>query len=424
MAVGLLLLGVPLFAVAIGKSEESEDNRGLRESLPDVRWVGLGTILIAALGFVVYDSLFLGKIADAPVCFRARFVVPGAGRIVRDCSITLIVFGSIILLSPIALKLEIPHFPSNRVWLAIAVVSAGPVVAAAVGVSVTETGVVGYPGDPLWYHRSNYNTSESVARYVDKMRGVTPSLSTPRTTGKVGQGPTLWDACGETDDFFDSLVNASPGDNDSLLQFNYTYSVPGTNPPFARNKDFKWQPTSMWNYLYQRGSVPACRRTVWDKDSVRKAQREKDLCQMKLSLVKECAPGWSLTLFQDYFCANFKECQTQFERATSSWKTFGAVNISQPDEPQRFELPVKWDRLGDFKRYVRRENDFEWSQRIRSDPLFWFVFHAGLLGIACSGWSLLMLGIIGLLTSRELPSAIAERSKTLLNSPGTPDEAL
>jgi hypothetical protein len=132
---------------------------------------------------------------------------------------------------------------------------------------------------------------------------------------------------------------------------------------------------------------------VWDSESIAAAQREKDLCRLRIASVKKCAPGWNAGLAQDTFCSDFKICKAEFKRMTSQWGTFGAENITRPGEIQKFQLPVGWNQLEKFERAAVKFKEPVVRQLLLTESWFWLIVHAPLIGIAGVGWVFLLLGM-------------------------------
>jgi hypothetical protein len=404
-ALGLVLLTSGLVV------EVTEDKKAVivpfQKALPELTITGATALFVASIGFLVYDSLSLSEIAGFDVIERSFYLVPGGGRILRDCSISLTVFSSVLTVLTLGtitvwlLKINIPGFAISALWFSIIILFLGELIPSAIGLHVART------FESWMYHGSNYNRSDAVKAYVDAVSRYPPGDITPLT--KTGPGLTKWDVCGLTDAEFAALANAAAGTLDrTLSSFTYFFSVPGINPPWNTSKTFLWYYSIDWSDLYQESVVAGCYGTLWDKESVAKAQAEQDLCQLKLASVQDCAPGWSESLIDDLFCAQYKNCQAEFERDMSRWATFGAESVSSSDQSQTFQLPVGWKRLDDFEDSADAVLQFQVRQLVLTTPWFWLVVHAPLLGIACVGWALVVIGLICLVTASEANKPFSE----------------
>jgi hypothetical protein len=382
-AIGLVLLAIGLLRDTLVKENQSEN------PLLELKLIGVVTLFVASMGFLVYDSLRLSEIDAMAARDRSEFLRPGGDKMLRDCSITLVTFSVLLVLAIVGLtviklfEVNLPDIAVNALGYSCAVLFIGQIVPASVGLDVALT------FETWFYHQANYNRSATIKHYVDGAPRIPRALPKP-----PGDGPTVWDECGVPDTFFIALAIAPPGTLDGLIPFPYAYSVPGKNPPYPQAQDYPWDEFLDWDDLYQTAvEVPGCYGTVWDRESIAKAQKEKDLCRLRLKSVEKCGPGCSAGLMQDALCSDFKVCKREFERRIAQWRAVAAENVTRPGESPRFELPVGWDHLPEFESAAVDA----YRRRVRTvlllDPWFWLIFHAPLLGMGIVGWVSLVIGL-------------------------------
>jgi hypothetical protein len=430
-AVGFALLGAGLVAEIVSKGENVRFSRLLR-ALPELRLIGTSAVFVTSGGFLVYDTLVYARVHSLSFGEWYEYISSGRYGVLSDCVLALVVLGAVavaVILALAAFHAKLPVIAIHGLFVTIATLSLGSFIPAAIGIyfSSTTTGA-GEGGDIDWHHSMNYNLSQSLRDYVDAANRYHNTASSRWQRTDVSAGSSAQDLCVKSESWFASILSAEPGDNDSLgLTRPVEISFPGTNPPWRENRSFDWREYPTWDDLYEtHGEVMTCYGTAWDAESLKSALQKKDMCKMKVSSVVDCLSGWNKGLYADQFCADYKQCVSDFETNMARWEKFGGIDIGQVDGDEMFQLPIGWNRLDDFKENVKDEIWSQTYELMLAFPWFWIAFHVPLLGIASIGWVLLVIGIIAALIVRpetldaqELPSVTAS---PLINSLG--DEAL
>jgi hypothetical protein len=401
-AIGLILLVIGLVATLAGGAFAAASDRipqpGFQQTLPGLVVIGKAALFVGSLGFLIYNAAMLAKLNEQLPVVRAAWAVPGAGRVLSDCSLALIILSGFILVLIICsgvlsmIDLKISERVDTGLHFAIAILFIGPLIAASIGIKVSSA-IVDPTESIEWYHSSNTNRSTSVASYVN----LATAWEKSRTVEQFCQphpGPTVWDTCGCPDEWFDSLKTAAAGSYDTLSQFNYAYYLPGPTPPWGAPRAFAWDEPPSWSQLYSVGSTVGCYGTVFDNQSIDAARSSQDLCLLQLRKIEGCAPGWTRSLFNDLFCANFEKCKADFETSTNKWAKFGGVNISQPNESQTFQLPRGWNSPDKLEEYLKSQSQSDLHLALLTQPKSWYVFNTPLFAISIVGWILLIVGII------------------------------
>jgi hypothetical protein len=316
--------------------------------------------------------------------------VPGGGKIVFDSALGLTISGSIVIVALIAGFIGLP-------WFIVALVTVPIVVFAAIGIAAgSEIHDINSNRD--WFESSNYNTSSDVRTYVDHANhfhngsGFCPVSA---GTHALGPGADVWDVCGKDLQWFAGLWNSTAGACDDIfpVRFNYTFSVPNSNFPFSYNRTYTNGSFITWSDLYNYASVSGCYGSAFDGASLLKAESRRDLCLVEVASVTECAPGWNRERLQDTICSQFTECKANFEDQTQRWAKFGGVNVTNPGDWQRFQLPARWNELDDLADYWAGEYRADLVDRLLSTPAVWVTINAALLAVALSGWGMIVFGV-------------------------------
>jgi hypothetical protein len=372
----------------------------LGNAVPELRIVGAAAIFVASAAFVVYDGLLYNLSHSLSCVVWFWWISSGFFGVLSDCMLALIVLGAVaavLILVLAALHRKISAIMSRVLFCLIAVLSLGSFIPAWIGVRSTFSDG---SRDVAWHHSMNYNRSRSLRAYADAANAYHNTTLWRAPEANRSAGYTAWDMCGKPDSWFASLASAKPGDNDSLalgrlVILSVDMSIPGSSPPWDRDRDYSWESFPSFSDLYDDShDITPCYGTAWDSESLQRASQKKDMCEMKLRSAADCFAGWDAGGYADYFCSNFTDCVSAFERSRELWEEIGAVNIAGPDERPQFRLPVGWNRLDDFIEAVTDHiismTDREWMP----SPEFWLAVHVPLLAIASVGWILLVVGLI------------------------------
>jgi hypothetical protein len=401
--IGLILIVIGLIASrgngAFAAASAGITHSGFLQAIPGFAVIGKVVLFVGSLGFLIYNAAMLAKLNNQLPQIRADWAVPGAGKVLSDCSLVLIILNSFILVLIICngvlvmFDLKLSKNADIGLQLVIAILFIGPLIAASIGISVSSAIV--NPAESIeWYHSSNTNRSTSVASYVNNATAWENEHSPGELFCESRPGPTVWDVCGCSDEWFDNLKTSAVGTYDRLSKFDYAFYRRGTNPPWGYSKSFKWDDPPGWNDLYSSGSTVGCYGTVFDNQSIDNARNSQDLCRLSLRTIEDCAPGWTRSLFIDIFCTNFQKCKADFEINTGKWEKFDGMNVSQPNESQSFQLPRGWNSVDKLEEYLKSQSLTDLHLELLTQPKSWFVFNTSLFAMAVIGWIFIIVGII------------------------------
>jgi hypothetical protein len=405
---------------------------------------GGSILLLASLGFLVYDSLYCSEI-DGSARAKAAAAV-GHPKQLYDCALTLAVLGGVVgvlllvLLILSLLGVSLPKAVGLILWIIPLVLFLGLLIAGAIAVDGSKYSASGF----YEWEDSIVNGSDALSEYIDGYLSSLNSHAVSVVNGRGGQtvssssarggkrrrqrlgsdgsqsfktvqaeewnwdkirGSTAAEYCTylQSGSDFDEGVNVD-------LTFSYeratfplddfwpigqtVYSLGQVIAPLVGR--YTW-------HTEQRGDIPVCYNVEYDQDSVKSAFDNNDLCEIKLKDTdgKKCAPGWTPELaMKAEWCDPFKECQDRFNRAKDS----GILGEAQPFQAEelppgsgyyRYHLgfPKGWNAVDDFNaaylKYEGNPKSYLYGYDI-ADHLA----NSILLGFAVVGAVFLLIGVI------------------------------
>jgi hypothetical protein len=366
---------------------------GFRRALPSLKAVGASTVFVGALGFMIYNIAFLREIGHLLPSARSLWFVPGAGNILYNISTAVSLLSGIEIVAIIGLAIfSVAGRKQEKqvvtfVWSVVCVIFTGPLIASAVGISVSSAINGDLTQTVEWYHSSNYNRSGTVSGYVNETGKLPPHP--PQKPLPVDSGD-----CVPTDQWFEDLIKFQPGEADDWALFYYAYSVPDHNPPWTNATNVTWDDPPGWDTLYATASTTGCYNTVLEPLSIARAHDHRDLCRLKLRSASGCGPGWDRALFDDILCTQFTKCRAAWETNMAKWDTFEGVNVTHRNATVSFELLPGWNALDKLEAFLKKEAVSELTTALLTSPDLWLVFNASILSIGAVGWLLLVAGII------------------------------
>jgi hypothetical protein len=399
-AAGIVLLCVGLIATVVNKSGPAMGLPRIVPALPTLRTAGGATVLIGSFGFVIYNSLFLWRLGNQLASIQSLWSVPGAGSVLYHISLALSILSSVEIFGILAWSIfsvvrgKAGKSGATLFWSAIGLIFLGPLIASAVGVSVSSAINGDLTETSEWYHSSNSNLSATVSGYVNEFKESQPK-ATPGPICTPRPGTSAWDFCGCDDYWFGNLSGMYPGSYDFLSTFEYAYSLVPENPPWGTPRSFKWDSPPGWDSFYFTAQTTGCYWTTFNNVSIERARTHRDLCELKLDTIGGCGPGWTRALFNDILCSQFRKCVADFNDNVTKWDKLGAENdTGENDTVQVFQLPSGWNSIDLLEGYLKQKAEAELTDAFLTTPKFWLVFNAVILAVSAVGWLLLVVGII------------------------------
>jgi hypothetical protein len=387
------------------------------DSLSALKPAGGTLLLLAALGFLVYDSLYCSEIDGAPGA-KARAGV-GFYKQIYDCGLSLAVLGGVagvlllVLLILYFLGVSLPKAVGLILWIIPLILFLGLLIAGSIAVDSSKYGEDPWEGREDW----NYNKSDALRDYLQgyyewiASNPVTPGSAGPTeewTWDKIQQStaeeyctheqapgdiPQTYGTLGELEIYFDKFefplaTNQSTvgGSHSSLESFFSGLSI------FLSPRVF-----------YTPNPVPACYDAFYDQESYKTAIDDKDLCKVKPKDGAKCAPGWTPELaVKQAVCEKFKQCIREFNFVKDSGflaetQPFERVENQYPPGSYYYYLqfPKGWDAFDDLHTAHVKYADNLKSSLYGSDGLFsYHLANSILLGFAVVGAVLLIVGVI------------------------------
>jgi hypothetical protein len=400
------------------------------DSLAGLKPAGGSILLLASLGFLVYDSLYCSIIDETSLNkARAGF---GVRKQLYDCGLSLAVLGGVVgvlllvLLILSFLGVSLPKAVGLILWIIPLVLFLGLLIAGSLAVDGSKDGDSEYFAREDWV----YNTSDTVKKYVDAYyawqasphqgQGNGLGRLTVNASGTQGQralgseaaGPRGFNSVRSVEWTWEKIQQSTAAE--FCAHYISEHATPvGVNPYYQRyvlpleafqavggstqsleTLVFSELGDTSPSWYYYPDYIPSCYDSEADENSLADAVTKNDLCAVTLKDGAKCAPGWTPELFvKAVFCDRFNGCIDRFNFAKDSGLLKEAPIPSYPEGYYQAGFPKGWDALDDLKAAYRKYIE-DPKSNLYGSPVTYHLANSILLGFAVVGAVFLLIGVI------------------------------
>jgi hypothetical protein len=266
--------------------------------------------------------------------------------------------------------------------------------------------------DPAWIHATYLNSSGAARDYMYGLQSYHNNQHYYRPLSSIPD-TVIWKHCGVSDNWLAFLASSSTGDFDGIGTFLAAYTRPGLNPPFTHARTFTWNQFLDWRDLSSVRSMDACYGTKIDAESLVDVRLKENLCLIRFTSDNgSCAPGWSTSLYEAYFCYEFTKCRDELLQNSPQWDNIGGYESDSEDSG--LTLPEGWDKFDVAVAQIKANALAEVNLRLLTQPYCWAGINATLAPVAGIGAILIAISVV---SSFVFPSVkkdeSSERSSTI-----------
>jgi hypothetical protein len=399
------------------------------DSLAGLKPIGASILLLASLGFLVYDSLYCSIIDETSYSkARAGF---GVRKQLYDCALTLAVLGGVVgvlllvLLILSFLGVSLPKGAGLILWISPLVLFLGLLIAGSLAVDGSKNGDSEYFGQEDWV----YNTSDTVKEYVDGYYAWQASpqgqgnglgmlmVNALRTQGQQtlrseGAGPRGFSGVRAVEWTWEKIQQSTAAEFCAhyvseypslvvLTAYYQRYALPleefkGVGSTTLSLEDLVF--TNLGgikpSWYYFADTLPACYGSEADENSLAYAVSKNDLCDVTLKDGAKCAPGWTPELFvKAFFCDRFNTCIDRFNFAKDSALLKEAPPAGYMEGYYAAGFPKGWNALDDLNSAYRKYIE-DPKSTLYGSPVTYHLANSILLGLSIVGAVFLLIGVV------------------------------